>query len=392
MPRHAASPRSWPQTGRFMDVIFSGAHYVLSFAAVISVIVFIHEFGHFMVARLCGVKVEVFSIGFGRELLGRTDRHGTRWKLALWPVGGYVKMFGDAGAASTPDGENLTKMSDAEKRVSFHYKPLWAKALIVVAGPTANFLLAISVFTYFIFTVGLASTQPVVGEVMPGTPAAEAGLQAGDTILKVDNKRMRRFNDIPDAIMTNLGTPVELTIARNGETFTRSLTPIAFDDVDALGNPVKRPLIGIRSEQLTYENVGLLSAIGIATQKTYEMCVTSLRVLGQMITGDRSTEELKGPLGIAKLSGEVTQVGESFGETFRMFLWFIALLSVNLGLVNLLPIPMLDGGHLAFYGIEALRGRPLAERFQEYSFRFGFVVIASLMAFTLFNDVRQMVL
>jgi regulator of sigma E protease len=375
-----------------MDFLFSSAHYVLSFAAVISIIVFIHEFGHFLAARLCGVKVEVFSIGFGRELLGRTDKHGTRWRLALWPVGGYVKMYGDAGAASTPDDAKLEQMSDAEKKISFHYKPLWAKAIIVAAGPAANFLLAIAVFTYFIFTVGLSSTQPLVGEVIKDTPAAEAGLQTGDLVMKVNKRTMKSFNDIPDAIMTNLGTPVTLTVKRGDEVFERVLTPRTMEDKDALGNVVKRPFIGIRSQQITYENVGFISAVGIAAAKTYDMCATSLEVMGQMITGKRSTEELKGPLGIAEMSGQVTRTGETLGETARMFLWFIALLSVNLGLVNLLPIPMLDGGHLAFYGLEALRGRPMAEKFQEYGYRFGFMVIACLMALSVFNDVRNLVL
>lgn len=375
-----------------MDTILSALHYVLSFALVISVIVFIHEFGHFIVARWCGVKVEVFSIGFGRELAGFTDRRGTRWKLALWPIGGYVKMFGDAGAASTPDGKNIKRMTAAQKKVSFHHKPLWKKGLIVAAGPISNFLLAIIVFTYFIFTTGLASTKPVVGQIMPHTPAAAAGLKSGDVVLKVDARVMKNFNDIPDAIMTNLGTPVTLTIERKGKQFEKTLTPTWYEDKDALGNPVKRPLLGIRSQQITYEDVGLFPALWIATEKTYDMCASSLKVLGQMITGKRSTEELKGPLGIAKLSGEVTQQGDTLGETARMILWFIALLSVNLGLVNLLPIPMLDGGHLAFYAIEGVRGRPMAEKFQEYGYRFGFIIIAGLMALSLFNDVKNILL
>jgi regulator of sigma E protease len=192
--------------------------------------------------------------------------------------------------------------------------------------------------------------------------------------------------------MTNLGTPVTLTVKRGDEVFERVLTPRTMEDKDALGNVVKRPFIGIRSQQITYENVGFISAVGIAAAKTYDMCATSLEVMGQMITGKRSTEELKGPLGIAEMSGQVTRTGETLGETARMFLWFIALLSVNLGLVNLLPIPMLDGGHLAFYGLEALRGRPMAEKFQEYGYRFGFMVIACLMALSVFNDVRNLVL
>jgi len=373
-----------------LDWLLSGAHYVLSFALVISVIVFIHEFGHFYVARLCGVKVETFSIGFGRELFGRTDRHGTRWKFALWPLGGFVKMYGDAGAASTPDNALFNDMTDEQKRVSFHHKPLWAKALIVAAGPMANFLLAIMVFTYFIFTVGITSTKPVVGEIIADSPAQVAGLKEGDRITKVAGKKVATFNDISNSIVTNLGTPLDLEVKRDGEVFTLTLTPKPFEEKDVLGNPVTRYIIGLRSQKLTYEDVGLVRAVGAAIEKTYDMCVTSLKMMGQMIRGDRSVNELKGPLGIAKLSGEVTQQGETFGETFRLFLWFVALLSVNLGMVNLFPIPMLDGGHLAFYTVEALRGRPLAEKFQEYSFRFGFVLIAGLMALTLFNDVRQL--
>lgn len=373
-----------------IEWLSSGAHYVLSFAAVISIIVFIHEFGHFLAARLCGVKVEVFSIGFGRELLGRTDRHGTRWKLALWPLGGYVKMFGDAGAASTPNADFVNDMTPDEKHVSFHHKKLWQKAIIVAAGPVSNFVLAIAVFTYFIFTVGMTSTQPVVGSVIDDSPAQAAGLQPGDEITRIDDTRIRTFNDIPNVLATNLGTPVVLTVKRDGEIFTLTLTPTTIEEKDVLGNPLKRPMIGMRSQQLVYDQVGLPRAVWAATQRTYEMCTTSLKLIGQMVTGKRGIEDMKGPLGIAKLSGDVTRQGETLGDTARLFLWFVALLSVNLGMVNLFPIPMLDGGHLLFYCVEAVRGRPLAERFQEYSFRFGFVLIAGLMALTLFNDMRQL--
>lgn len=373
-----------------IDWLLSGAHYLLSFALVISIIVFVHEFGHFIVARWVGVKVEVFSIGFGRELIGRTDRHGTRWKLALWPLGGYVKMYGDAGAASTGDNKKLKKMTAAQKKVSFHHKPLWAKAAVVAAGPISNFLLAILVFTYFIFTVGLTSTQPVIGSVIKDSPAAAAGLRANDRIVAVDGTRIKTFNDIPAAIITNLGTPVELLIERNGKQFTKTITPKEIEEKDVVGNTMKRPLIGLRSQKLTYEDVGLAQSLWAATVKTYDMCATSLKVLGQMVGGDRSVDELKGPLGIAKLSGEVTKQGETMKDTLHLFLWFVALLSVNLGMVNLFPIPMLDGGHLLFYCIEAVRGRPMAEKFQDYSFRFGFAIIASLMVFTLFNDVKQL--
>ena len=365
-------------------------HYLLSFIVVLSVIVFVHEFGHYLAARLCGVRVEMFSIGFGKELFGWNDTHGTRWKFSLLPFGGYVKMYGDASAASTPDSKQITDMTEAQKRVSFHHKNIRQKAIIVAAGPVANFLLTIAIFTYFIFSTGLVSSAPVVGGVLKDSAAAEAGLQKGDKILRVNAEEIESFNDISQTILLNLGTPVTLDILRQETPLTITLTPRITEDKDALGNTIKRPLIGIRSQKLTLEEVGFFSALGHATAQTYDVVVMSMRVLGQMISGDRSVEELKGPLGIAKMSGEVTQHGDTWHETMHTVLWFIALLSVNLGFVNLLPIPMLDGGHLAFYAIEGLRGRPMAEKYQEYGYRFGFACILTLMAFTIFNDIRHM--
>lgn len=364
-------------------------HYLWSFALIISIIVFVHEFGHYLAARLCGVKIETFSIGFGREIIGRTDKHGTRWKIALFPLGGYVKMYGDSSAASTPDLEKLNAMSTAERKQSLHHQPLLAKSFIVAAGPVANFLLTIAVFTYFIYTVGIASTEPVVGEVMKNTPAASAGLKPGDRILSIDGKEMRTFNDIPEALITNLYTPVELAVQRGEKTMKLSITPIEYAEKDITGNTDKRPLIGIRSQQITRENVIFPRAVWLATEKTYNLCATNLRALGQIITGDRSSRSLTGTLGIAKLSGDITQQGETTRETLMTILWFIAILSAGIGLVNLFPLPMLDGGHLLFYAIEALRGRPMSEKVQEYSYRFGFVLIIMLMAFTLVNDARK---
>lgn len=364
-------------------------HYAWSFALIISIIVFVHEYGHFLVARLCGVKIETFSIGFGREIIGRTDRHGTRWKIALFPLGGYVKMYGDASAASTPDMEKLNAMDDTERKQSLHHKPLPAKAAIVAAGPIANFLLTIAVFTYFIYTVGIASTEPVVGSIMPNTPAASAGLKAGDRIDKIDGRTMHTFNDIPEALVTNLYTPVKLTVKRGKKVMELSITPIEYADKDITGNVEKRPLIGIKSQQITRKDVNFPQAIWLATEKTYNMCVTNLHALGQMVSGDRSVKSLTGTLGIAKLSGDITQQGETTRETVLTILWFIAILSSGIGLVNLFPLPMLDGGHLLFYSIEAVSGRPVSEKIMEYSYRFGFAVIIMLMAFTLFNDARR---
>lgn len=374
-----------------LESLLEFGHYIWSFVLVLSVIVFVHEFGHYLAARLCGVRVEVFSIGFGRELFGFNDGHGTRWKFSLLPLGGYVKMFGDAGAASTADAEKIEHMSAEEKKVSFHHKSLRRKFIIVAAGPLANFVLSIAVFTYFIFTVGLSSTEPVVGSIVEGKPAAAAGLKVGDRIVAINGKEVSYFREIVSEVSLNTGDTVQLDVLRGKEKLQIALKPAMYKDVDGFGNEIVRPVIGVKSQTLVYKEVGLSSALHHAVLQTYDMCLTSLRVIGQMISGKRSTEELKGPLGIAKLSGDATSSGDTLGEATRTLLWFIALLSVNLGFVNLFPIPMLDGGHLLFYIIEGMRGRPLAEKVQEYSFRFGFAVLMCLMAFTIFNDIRQLV-
>ncbi len=372
-----------------MTLLLTLFHYLWSFALIISVVVFVHEFGHYLVARLCGVGIESFSIGFGRELVGRTDRHGTRWKLAAFPLGGYVKMVGDASAASTPDLEALAAMSDAEKKRSLHHQPLWAKALIVVAGPAANFVLSILVFTALIYSYGVTSTEPVVGEVMPNTPAATAGLQPGDRVLSVDGKTIRVFDDIPSALITNLYTPVAVVIEHGGTTKHLTLTPIEYEEKDASGNVIKRPLIGIRSKKVTFRDVTLPEALWVATQGTYDLCAKNLYALSQIISGDRSAKQLTGTLGIAKLSGDVTRQGDTVGETIVLILNWIAKISVGIGLVNLFPLPMLDGGHLLFYAIEAVRGRAASERVMEFCYRLGLALILMLMVFTFYNDATR---
>jgi regulator of sigma E protease len=361
-------------------------HTLLSFVAVLSTVVFIHEFGHYFIAKLCGVKVEAFSIGFGKELVGWNDRSGTRWKLALLPLGGYVKMYGDASAASTADEDLLAAMTPEERAQAFHFKPLWQKAAVVVAGPSANFLLTIALFTYFIMTTGLPTTDPVVGEVLPDSPAASAGLQSGDRIVSVGGRAVRRFADIPFYLSTNTGTPVEILFRRNGEPQSVTMTPKSVEDEDGLGNKIHRPLIGIRSKEMKYEDVGLPRALAESVSRTYQLCVSTFEVMGQIVRGERGVRELKGPVGIAQLSGQATEKGIS------TTLWLIAMISANLGLVNLFPIPVLDGGHLAYYAAQGLRGRPLAQKVQEWGFRVGFALIAMLMAFTIFNDVRNLVM
>ena len=367
-----------------MDLVVHFLHSLWSFFIVISVIVFLHEFGHYIVAKWCGVKITAFSLGFGHELFGWNDRSGTRWKFSVLPLGGYVKMYGDASAASTADVEAIEQMSGEERAYTFHYKPLPKKAAIVAAGPLANFVLTIVIFTYFIMTSGLPSADPIVGQVMPGSPAQAAGLQPGDRIFQINEDNVSSFNDIPYLIATNLGTPVTLHLKRADKELSIVLTPKEVEDEDGLGNKIKRPLIGIKSMDIKYEDVGPIRAVGESVHRTYMICTSTLKAIGQMATGKRGAGDLKGPIGIAQLSGQAT------GKDFHTALWLIALLSANLGLVNLFPIPLLDGGHLAYYAAEGFRGRPLAQKVQEYGFKLGFVLLVALMAFTLVNDLSKL--
>lgn len=357
-------------------------HYAWSFFLILSVIVFIHEFGHYIVAKWCGVKIEAFSIGFGKELFGWNDRSGTRWKFSLVPMGGYVKMYGDSGAASTPDNEKAAGMTEAEKAMSFHHKPLWKKALVVAAGPAFNFMLTIGILTAMLMSYGLPSATPLVNKVMEDSAAEEADFRPGDLILSVNGTEVETFTDIARLVSINTGTPITIVLERDGEELSKTVTPRMREVEDALGNKVMLPTVGLQSQEHTVREMNILAALGEAVERTYDICAMTLTAVGQIFAGERDASELKGPVGIAKMSGQAT------GISFPTVLWFIAMLSANLGLVNLFPIPLLDGGHLMYYAIEAGTGRPLAEKFQEYGFRLGFALIACLMAFTIFNDIR----
>lgn len=364
-----------------LNLLFTSA----AFITVISVLVFVHEFGHYIIAKWAGVKIETFSMGFGHELWGRTDKSGTRWKISALPLGGYVKMYGDASEISNA-AEDIDKLSDEEKTKTFHYKPLYKKAAIVVAGPLANFLLTISIFTAFIATSGLPSTEPVVGEVIKDTPAQAAGLQPGDRVLAVDGKKVEVFNDIPHMILTNLGTEITLTIKRGDNQLDVRLIPKQVTE-DELGNSYTHPLIGIATKNIRVEEVGVPRAVWEATKATYGFCTTTLDAVGQIIIGERSFfKTINGPVSMAKMSGHAAEKGPS------MFLMVMAYISANLGLVNLFPIPVLDGGHLLYYAIEVIQGRPLAKRFQEYGLRIGFAIVAMLMTSAIFSDIYKWLL
>lgn len=355
--------------------------YLIPFLVVLTVLVFVHEYGHYWVARRNGVRVETFSIGFGPELFGFNDRHGTRWKFSVVPLGGYVKMFGDADAASSPSSAALGGMTADQRAVSFHHKSPGQRAAIAFAGPAANFLFTI-ICLFFLFMVSHHPFPPAaVGNVVEGSAAAAAGLQPGDRIISVDGTPIDRFADLSRAVFGGGGKPVTLGVERDGQSLDIALAPkqepVEVDD----GRERLRWRLGIAADTGPY---GVLQAARMSLTESWAMVSLTVKSIGEMITGKQGTEGLGGPIRIAQLSGDVAQNG-----IIPLF-WFMAVLSLNLGLINLVPIPMLDGGHLLFCAIEAIRGRPLGERAQEYGFRLGLALVLTLMLFATWNDLVQL--
>ena len=362
-----------------MDWLTGAWSYLVPFLVVLTLLVFVHELGHYWVARRNGVRVEVFSIGFGPELFGWNDRTGTRWKFSAIPLGGYVKFFGDADAASTP-GAELPEMTEAEKAVSFHHKRLGQRAAIVAAGPIANFLFAIVLYAGLFSVVGQPFTPPDVGGVVAGSVAERADMRAGDRIVQINEERIERFEDIQRIVQLGLDQPLTIVVRRDGRDVTLTATPAVTLEADRLGNQIRVARLGIRGGGIEFVRHGPTEAIWRAVSETYTQSVATLKALGQIVVGRRSSDELGGPIRIAQMSGEVAQGGLSY------LIAFMAILSINLGLINLFPVPLLDGGHLLFYLFEALRGRPLDQRAQEYGFRVGMVLVFSLMIFATWND------
>ncbi|KAA0598705.1 regulator of sigma E protease [Azospirillum lipoferum] len=366
-----------------MDVIGGFWTSVLAFLLVLTVLVFVHELGHYLVARRNGVRIETFSIGFGPELFGFTDRTGTRWKFSALPLGGYVKMFGDADPASTP-GAHLTAMSAEERAVSFHHKRVGQRAAIVAAGPIANFVFSIVVLALLFMTAGQSFTPPDVGGIQPGSAAERAGIKPGDLILSVDGTGVQRFEEIRQIVSIRPGEPLAIELKRDGRVMTLTATPDSQTVTDRLGNAHQIGLLGISRGSVGMMRHDPLTAVWQAGREVAGMVTGTFTALGQMVQGSRGTEELGGPLRIAQMSGEVAQSG------WYPLVWFMTFLSVNLGLINLFPVPMLDGGHLLFYGIEKLLGRPLGARAQEYGFRIGLALVLTLMVFATWNDLVQL--
>jgi regulator of sigma E protease len=354
--------------------------YVVIFLVILTAVVFVHELGHFLVARWCGVRVEVFSIGFGPELFGYTAKSGTRWKFSLLPLGGYVKMFGDADAASTPDLS--TYLAPEEQGYAFRYKKVYQRAAIVVAGPLSNFIFGIIVLAGMFMIYGQPRTAPVIGQVQAESAAFVAGLQSGDRVREANGQKVDRFQDLQRIIRLTVGEPVTLVIERAGESLQVVARPRVTEVKDVFGNVHKTPVLGIVADANSTEVVHYnpVQALWAATQETEEMVSSTLIGLGQMVSGQRGSDELGGPLRIAKGAGQAAQLGVG------SVVFYTILLSINLGLINLFPVPLLDGGHLLFYCVEALQGRPLGPRAQEYGFRIGLILVFALMLFATRND------
>jgi len=352
----------------------------LPFLIILTILVFVHELGHYWVARRCGVRVEVFSVGFGPELFGFTDSHGTRWKFSLVPLGGYVKMFGDANAASMPDGQP-EDFSEAEQKEAFQCKTLAQRSWIVAAGPFVNFLFAIIVFAGLFSTLGQPFSPPIVGAVVPDTPAATAGFEAGDRIVAIDGSEIERFEDLLRIVSLNPEKEMQFSVERGGAMVSFPATPARVVADDGLGNEQVIGRLGIQGGAMEFVQYNVPTAIWRATKETFEITGTTLQAVYQIVTGQRSIRELGGPLRIAQMSGQVAERG------IVPAIILMAILSINLGLINLFPIPMLDGGHLLYYAIEGLRGgRPLGERAQEYGFRIGLALVMTLIAVVTWND------
>jgi regulator of sigma E protease len=359
--------------------------YLVPFIFVLSLVVFFHELGHFLIARWCGVRILAFSIGFGPELVGFNDRRGTRWKIAAIPLGGYVKFFGDDSAASTPDNAQIAAMSATEKSVSFVGQSVAKRAAIVVAGPMSNFLLAIVIFAGVFMFYGKQTMSPRVDSVQPDSAAAAAGFQPGDLVTAINGSPITDFSDMQRVVSESAGTSLQIAIKRDGTEKVLTATPILSEEKDIFGNVHRIGLLGIRRstapEDLKYQPVSPPEAAWAGVQETWFVIDRTLSYIGGVVVGREAANQLGGPIRIAEISGQVATLG--FGALMHL----AAVLSVSIGLMNLFPIPLLDGGHLLFYLVEAVRGRPLSERAQEVGFRIGLAVVLMLMIFATFNDI-----
>ena len=379
---------SWNLISLLAEIPHIFLTFLVPFLFVLTIIVFFHELGHFVVARWCGVKVLAFSIGFGPELVGFTDRHGTRWKVSAIPLGGYVKFFGDDNAASVPDAEAIAAMNPDEQRVSFFHQSVGRRMAVVAAGPIANFILAIAIFAVIFAIHGKEDIAPRVGEILPGSAAEAAGFKPGDLVLSINGNAIETFEDMQGIVSLNADEPLDVMIERDGAKIDLHATPKLSTEKDRFGNTYRRGLLGIKPPKSSLENIrtikyGPVGAVQAAVKQTWFVVDQTFRYLFKWASGRASADQLGGPLRIAQMSGEAASMG------FSTLMNLAGLISVSIGLLNLFPIPLLDGGHLLFYGIEAARGRPVSERVQEVGFRIGLAIIVMLMIFTVWNDLSH---
>ncbi len=366
-----------------MDFFTTFSNSTIAFIVVIGLLVFVHEFGHYWMALWNGVKVEVFSIGFGPEIYGWNNKRGTRWRIALVPLGGYVKMFGDEDPASVEHHkDNTVALTPEQRSQAFFAKSIGQRAAIVAAGPLINFLFTLIVLAGLYLTVGQPRTLPYVESVTEGMPAQMAGIKAGDTISSVNGQKVDRFQDIQEYMALNLDKPVDIGINRDGQALTFHIIP-TIEDVQ--NHRVGR--LGIMGQKQEFSKLSPGKALYESVADTFGIIKSTLVGLSQIIMNERSTKELGSVISIAKISGDM--VNTSLTETAVALLWFMAVLSANLGLINLFPIPVLDGGHLLFYAIEAIRRRPLSEKAMDYSLRFGLAIVVSIMIFAFWNDLKN---
>ena len=365
----------------------SALGYIVPFLFVLTLVVFFHELGHFLVARWTGVAVKTFSIGFGPELIGFDDRYGTRWKVSAIPLGGYVRFHGDDNEASVPDREALEAMDPAERERSFAGKGVAARAAIVAAGPIANFILAIFIFTMIFSIYGREVMTPLVDAVLPNSPAAEAGFKPGDVVELIDGTKISTFSDLQRIVSLNGGTQLTVVVNRDGHNVTLSVTP-KLTETTVFGRTQKMAMLGISRSAtgvgVVTEHYSVPQAAWVATQETAAITGHTLAYLASVIVGRESADQIGGPIQVATVSADVAKLG------IAALINLAAILSISIGLINLFPIPMLDGGHLLFFAVEAIRGKPLSERVQEIGFRVGLVAVLMLFIFTTWNDITHL--
>lgn len=375
-----------------LDLLMTFATYVIPFVLILSIVVFFHEFGHFIIGRWCGVQVDAFSIGFGPELWARMDRYGTRWRIAAIPLGGYVKFHGDANGASVPDPDAVAAMPAAERAVTFTAQPVWKRSAIVFAGPFANFVLAIAIFSGIFAFYGRTILVPRVGSVVEGGAGAAAGFVPGDLVLSIDGTPIDAFSKMQEIVSVSADAKLVFVVRRAGKDVTVEATP-AWRQVESPAGKMRIGMLGLKAStapgDVREERYGPVDSVKLALTETWQIVYRTGAYLGGLVSGRESADQLSGPIGIAQISGQMAQAATKVG--LAPFLHLIAILSVSIGLLNLAPVPLLDGGHLLFFSIEAIRGQALNERAQEFAFRVGLAMVGVLMIFSTYNDIARLI-